>query len=259
MYLKALGAEVLVGLDAVAGDAQHHRAGGHEGVVEVAEVLALGGAAGRAVLGVEVQHDLLALQGGEGEAGVAGGGQGEVGRGLVEHDVSVGLGSCPRSLTSCRPTGNRVRARHGAESPRSGRVEDEGGGYVAVLGDQDVIGAAGGAEVHHLEADAGLDQRPHQLGLREALAHPGAEDQDLAAQAREVGEGGLVEGVEAARMPAGVDALGHHDQRALVAGVADLHVVGVVAGDGVVLLALVEVEFHRDDSLGLAGAGARPG
>ena len=55
-----LGYEALVACGAVAADAEHLVALGQEAVVVVAQVAGLGGAARRAVLGVEVEHQLLA-------------------------------------------------------------------------------------------------------------------------------------------------------------------------------------------------------
>ena len=49
-----LGAEVVVGFDAVAGDAEHDGACGNEFVVQVTEVLAFGGAARGVVFRVKV-------------------------------------------------------------------------------------------------------------------------------------------------------------------------------------------------------------
>ena len=54
------GDEVLVRFGAVAADAQHLVAQGQKAFVVVAQVAGLGGAARRAVLGVEIQHQLLA-------------------------------------------------------------------------------------------------------------------------------------------------------------------------------------------------------
>src|SRR5574343_1365505 len=92
-----LGLEVFVRFQAVAGDAEDDGAGGGEFGMQVAEVLAFGGAAGRAVLGVEVDDDHLAGLGGGVEGRAAGRGQGEVGDWLVEHgdaSVSCCLGHC---------------------------------------------------------------------------------------------------------------------------------------------------------------------
>src|SRR5581483_6610761 len=60
-----LGLEALVGLQAVARDPEDRAAGLLELRMEIAEALALGGAAGRVVLGVEVQDDELGRRGGK--------------------------------------------------------------------------------------------------------------------------------------------------------------------------------------------------
>ena len=60
-----LGLEALVRLQAVARDAEDFAAGFAELGVEVAELAGLGGAAGRVVLGVEIEHQRLAALGGE--------------------------------------------------------------------------------------------------------------------------------------------------------------------------------------------------
>ena len=51
------GGELLVRLQAVAADPDHHGAGIAEGFILIAEGTRLGGAAGRVVLGVKVQDD----------------------------------------------------------------------------------------------------------------------------------------------------------------------------------------------------------
>jgi hypothetical protein len=56
-----LGLEVLVRLDRVARNTDHDGAGGQEVGVQVAEVLAFGGAARRVVLGIEIQDHRAAL------------------------------------------------------------------------------------------------------------------------------------------------------------------------------------------------------
>src|SRR5690606_17580473 len=78
-----LGLEVGVAFEAVAGYAEDQCVGLGERIVQVAEVLALGGAAWRAVLGIEVKDDVFAPQGGQIDGLVAGGGCGESGNRLV--------------------------------------------------------------------------------------------------------------------------------------------------------------------------------
>ena len=82
------GAEVVVRFHRVAGNAQHRCIQFPEFRQQRVEVDAFGGAAGGAVLRVEVEHHFAALEGRQAEVGVAGGGKAEVGRCLVEHDVS---------------------------------------------------------------------------------------------------------------------------------------------------------------------------
>lgn len=81
-----LGLEVLVRLEPVARDAEHHRVGRREGVELVTKALALGGAAGRAVLGVEVQHHLATLERRQRDGLASGGLGGEVRNGLIDLD-----------------------------------------------------------------------------------------------------------------------------------------------------------------------------
>ncbi|MCY1466526.1 hypothetical protein D9M71_848580 [compost metagenome] len=73
-----------MGLHAVAGDAEDHGVGFLEGRILVAETLAFDGAARGAVLRIEVQHDLLALQRGKLHLLAAGGLGLEVADGLVD-------------------------------------------------------------------------------------------------------------------------------------------------------------------------------
>src|SRR6185369_4840347 len=80
-----LGLEVLVRFDAVPRDAEDHRVDRRKLLVQIAELLAFGGAARRAVLGVEVDHHHLAGLGGKIESLAAGGRQGEVGNSCIEH------------------------------------------------------------------------------------------------------------------------------------------------------------------------------
>src|SRR5688572_4985213 len=73
-----LGDEIIVAAHAVLGDAQDLDAGFLELGIQVAEVLAFLRAAGSVVLGIEVDNELLALEGGQLHLLVAGGRQGEV-------------------------------------------------------------------------------------------------------------------------------------------------------------------------------------
>ena len=50
---------------------------------------------------------------------------------------------------------------------------------MAFLGDEDVVGAARGLHVHHLESDPRLRERRGEPRMREALARAGAEQHDL--------------------------------------------------------------------------------
>ena len=68
-----LGLEVLVRLQAVTRHAEHHGVGCGKGFMLVAEALAFGGAARGAVLRVEVQHHLPALEVGQAHGLPAGG------------------------------------------------------------------------------------------------------------------------------------------------------------------------------------------
>ena len=77
-----LGLEVLVRLEAIPRDAEDDRVGGLELADLVAEVAALGGAARGAVLGIEIDHYLLATVVAETKGRVAGGLGGEVFDGL---------------------------------------------------------------------------------------------------------------------------------------------------------------------------------
>ncbi|MNM91874.1 hypothetical protein D3C81_1041850 [compost metagenome] len=73
-----------MGFQTVAGNAEDHRVGLLEGRILVAEALAFGGAARGAVLRVEIQHDLLALQRGKLHLLATGGLGLEVADGLVD-------------------------------------------------------------------------------------------------------------------------------------------------------------------------------
>lgn len=85
-----LGLEVFVRFQAVAGNAEDLGIDRSELGVEVAEVLAFGGAARRTVLGVEVDDDDLAGLGGQVEGGAAGSRQREVGESGVGHATLSG-------------------------------------------------------------------------------------------------------------------------------------------------------------------------
>src|SRR5207248_4168579 len=58
----------------------------------------------------------------------------------------------------------------------------------ALFSDEDVVGAAGGLGVHHLEADARLAERRGEPRMREALVAARAEQHDLDAERCELGE-----------------------------------------------------------------------
>src|SRR5687768_14291746 len=77
--------EALVGGERVARNAEHPGAGAPELRMEVAEVGALGGAAGRVVLGIEVQDHLGSAQSGELEGRATGTSETEVGDRLTQH------------------------------------------------------------------------------------------------------------------------------------------------------------------------------
>ena len=85
-----LVAELVVALDAVLGDADHHRARRLEVGAPGGEALRLEGAAGGVVLGVEVEHHLAPAQVGEAEGAAAVAGQGDVGGGLTRFDARHG-------------------------------------------------------------------------------------------------------------------------------------------------------------------------
>jgi hypothetical protein len=75
------------------------------------------------------------------------------------------------------------------------------GSHVAPFGHQDVVGAAGGEAVHHLDADATLDQGPQQAVGGEVLARTGAEQDDGAGESRNGLEVGFSQAVERRRRP----------------------------------------------------------
>ncbi len=108
-FLFAL--EVLVGFEAVARHAEHFGIGGLERSVLITKALPLGRAARGAVLGVEVDHYLLAFQAGEADGLPAGGGGLEIGNRLVDgngHESFLTLGS----------VGARVRSGHRGSARR---------------------------------------------------------------------------------------------------------------------------------------------
>jgi hypothetical protein len=117
-----VGLELLVRDEVVARHAEDHRTGLDEVLVVVAELHGLGGAAGRVVLRVEVQHHRLAEEGLRGELHAAGGDSLEFRKGFVD---GVGSWFWWRSRS-----GRRRRACSRARTRRiidRRRAEQEGG------------------------------------------------------------------------------------------------------------------------------------
>ncbi|MNT83842.1 hypothetical protein D3C72_2237740 [compost metagenome] len=88
-----------MGFQAVARYAEHFGVGGLERGILITKALALGGAARRAVLRIEVDHHLLALQACEADGLPAGGGGFEIGNRLVDgngHGKLPYIGFCGR-------------------------------------------------------------------------------------------------------------------------------------------------------------------
>src|SRR5207247_9519940 len=75
-----------------------------------------------------------------------------------------------------------ARAAEAGPARRASSREQQRGGDLALLGDQDVEGAASGLEVHRLYADARRRERRREPRMRNALARTGAEQDDLYSQ-----------------------------------------------------------------------------
>ncbi len=71
-------------LEAVRGDADHDRVGGLEGRLVRLEALGLQGAAAGIVLGIEIEHDLAALEAFEGDVAAPGARKRECGGGQTD-------------------------------------------------------------------------------------------------------------------------------------------------------------------------------
>src|SRR5581483_3517909 len=100
-----LGPEVLVRLHAVARDAGDHRTGLAELGIEIAELLAFGRAAGRVVLGVEVEHHRVTGMVLQSKRLAARGGGAEIGHACschVSSGQSIHYPSSPARVESCQ-------------------------------------------------------------------------------------------------------------------------------------------------------------
>src|SRR5258708_38938742 len=79
--------------------------------------------------------------------------------------------------------------------------EQQRSGDLALLGDQDVEGAAGRLEIHDFEADSGRGERAGEARVGKALLRPGAEQDDLDAEVLQKSEIFSRKRVEARRVP----------------------------------------------------------
>src|SRR5687768_8319886 len=152
----------------------------------------------------------------------------------------------PRNSTSCSALRSRSGRRSSSDSAssstrRSG--EQQRRGDLALLGDEDVVGPAGGLHVHHLDADAGARERGGEAGMREALLRPGAEHHDLQSQVSQDVEVFRGEGCERRSLPRAHFA-GHDDDARVVARAVDHHVALAVGVDDVGVARDGGVEFH---------------
>ena len=84
--------EVFVRFEAVTRDADDDGSRTDELRMQITELLRLGGASRRAVLGVEIKDDSAALAGGQSEGPAAGCRQAEIGYGVVDHGWLSGIG-----------------------------------------------------------------------------------------------------------------------------------------------------------------------
>src|SRR5690606_38446638 len=261
-FLLAL--EVLVRLQAVARDAEHQSVGGLEGRVLVAEALALGGAARGAVLRVEVDHYLLALQLAQGYLHAAGGFGGEVGNRLVEGYAHLG------SLGVLRAPGLDQRV----QVQRIGEVEEliaqpadlgarrqghgQGGVEQGAAGLRRLVGIAGDVlQLHAVVAEELAE-------FVEDVRAVGAADVGYIGQ----GVGAHVEGAAAHHVDAEVVALGQCRQHALesrqgVPAATDLQgqgavlaVAGEAAADHAAAVLLAGPAEHAGELHGVGAEGA---
>ncbi|MNG09532.1 hypothetical protein D3C84_929520 [compost metagenome] len=101
-----------MGLQAVAGHAEHFGVGSFERVQLIAKALPLGCATRRAVLRIEVDHHLLAFEARQADGLPAGGGCFEVGNRLVDgngHESFLTLGFVGATVRSGHPGSARRR------------------------------------------------------------------------------------------------------------------------------------------------------
>src|SRR5690606_10386582 len=108
-----LAAKVLVGFQAIAGNAEHQGVGGAELLVQGAEIQTLGGAAGRAVLRIEVEHHLLTAQLRQLHLQAAGSLGGEVRNGFADLE---GHARAPDQLLGRRRQGSKAASRFRASA-----------------------------------------------------------------------------------------------------------------------------------------------
>ncbi|SCU75720.1 hypothetical protein CNECB9_2480019 [Cupriavidus necator] len=267
-----LGLEVLVRADAVARDAEHLHAGFLEILILVAEVHGLRGATRRVVLRVEVQHHRLAAVVGKAEGGVAGHRRAEVGYGLVQTDGHA-CGSWGRGRGSgesgegAATLAGQIGAPRRTSSVAPAQLLQRSGGlgfeqqhrrHLAAFRHQDVVGAAGGLQIHGVHPDMAARQRRGQARVREAQPRAGAEQHHFGAEFHQLLEMRGLQVFEAADRPGPDFALGHDQDRVGVTDEVDLDVARPVGRDGIERLGLVGVEFHLEASAA-AATGWRAG
>src|SRR5205823_5885737 len=122
-------------------------------------------------------------------------------------------------------------------------LEEQSQGDAPLFSDEDVVGAAGGLRVHHLEPDARGTKGSRESRMRKALAAAGAEEHDLDAKARELGEVLGRQMREVAGIPIAHFG-GGDDDVAFAPRAVHCDVIVAISGDGVRAARAGGMKFH---------------
>ena len=132
--------------------------------------------------------------------------------------------------------GNRIEERQISKN--------KGRGDFPAFSHQDVVRAAGGARIHHFDADTGLRQRLQESGMKEAQAFSRAQQYDFHAQSGQILEIIFVQRIHSRDLP-GLDRPIRQDHKtALMAHGVHYHVALTVTGKGILIVASGEVKFQ---------------
>ena len=124
-------------------------------------------------------------------------------------------------------------------------VKDQTGSDLAPFADQNVIGAAGGLNIHYLQTFLRLDEWPEQLGWRKAQFMACAKYDYFGIEGSEQFKIGNVERIEASLSPVRDQSIGKYDKVAVMADRIDADISLAISGKGILTYHLDELKLHK--------------